>query len=197
MHLPMEEIEKKVGSRYALTVLAGLRARQLRAGAPQLVVSDSPNKILVALQEIYEGKILPENLIFEAEQEVLEDVSSGFLSSETVEDIAAPDFQPEDSDLPTAEDISVADAKLDEPQDAPLAEDIVPAAGVDPEASEDAIAIVEAERARLADQAAEALAGNPDAAGPSPIADEKGPVTEETTPDETGSDIGETVRVEE
>lgn len=51
-----------VGSRYALTVLAGKRARDLRDGAPQLVNSDSSNPILVALQEIYEGKVVPENL---------------------------------------------------------------------------------------------------------------------------------------
>jgi len=62
----MEEIEKKVGSRYALTVLAGKRARQLRDGAPQLVNTDSNNPILVALQEIYEGKIVAENLDYTA-----------------------------------------------------------------------------------------------------------------------------------
>lgn len=61
-NLPIEEIEKMVGSRYALTVLAGKRARDLRDGAPQLVNSDSSNPILVALQEIYEGKVVAENL---------------------------------------------------------------------------------------------------------------------------------------
>jgi DNA-directed RNA polymerase subunit omega len=61
-NLPIEEIEKMVGSRYALTVLAGKRARDLREGAPQLVNSDSTNPILVALQEIYEGKVVADNL---------------------------------------------------------------------------------------------------------------------------------------
>ena len=61
-NLPIEEIEKMVGSRYALTVLAGKRARDLRDGAPQLVNSDSTNPILIALQEIYEGKVVAENL---------------------------------------------------------------------------------------------------------------------------------------
>lgn len=61
-NLPIEEIEKMVGSRYALTVLAGKRARDLRDGAPQLVNSNESNPILVALQEIYEGKVTPENL---------------------------------------------------------------------------------------------------------------------------------------
>ncbi len=66
--LPFEEIEKKVGSRYALTVLAGKRARQLRDGSPQLVNSDSNNPILIALQEILEGKIVPDNLDYTAEE---------------------------------------------------------------------------------------------------------------------------------
>lgn len=61
-NLPIEDIEKMVGSRYALTVLAGKRARDLRDGAPQLVNSDSSNPILVALQEILEGKVVAENL---------------------------------------------------------------------------------------------------------------------------------------
>lgn len=61
-NLPIEDIEKMVGSRYALTVLAGKRARDLRDGAPQLVNSDSSNPILVALQEILEGKVVAQNL---------------------------------------------------------------------------------------------------------------------------------------
>jgi DNA-directed RNA polymerase subunit omega len=61
-NLPIEEIEKMVGSRYALTVLAGKRARDLRDGAPQLVNSESSNPILIALEEIYAGKVVPVNL---------------------------------------------------------------------------------------------------------------------------------------
>lgn len=61
-NLPIEEIEKMVGSRYALTVLAGKRARDLRDGAPQLVNSQSTNPIIIALEEIYAGKVVPENL---------------------------------------------------------------------------------------------------------------------------------------
>jgi DNA-directed RNA polymerase subunit omega len=63
-NMPMEEIEKLVGSRYALTVLAGKRARELRKGAPRLVNIDSQNPIIIALHEIMEGKIHPENLSF-------------------------------------------------------------------------------------------------------------------------------------
>jgi DNA-directed RNA polymerase omega subunit len=61
--LPIEDIERRVGSRYALTVLAGLRARELRDGSPRLVIADSTNPILIALQEIHEGKIYAENLV--------------------------------------------------------------------------------------------------------------------------------------
>lgn len=59
-NLPLEEIERLVGSRYALTVLAGKRAKELREGAPRLVNTDSSNAIIIALQEILEGKITPE-----------------------------------------------------------------------------------------------------------------------------------------
>lgn len=70
-NLPIEEIEMKVGSRYALTVLAGKRARELRDGADRLVNTDSNNPILIALQEIREGKIFAENLDYEVELEVV------------------------------------------------------------------------------------------------------------------------------
>lgn len=59
-NLPMEEIEKMIGSRYALTVLAGKRARDLRDGAPRLVNTSANNPIIIALQEIYAGKVVPE-----------------------------------------------------------------------------------------------------------------------------------------
>lgn len=66
--LSIEEIEKLVGSRYAMTVLAGKRARELRDGAPRLVNSDANNPIHVALQEILEGKIKAENLDYSVGQ---------------------------------------------------------------------------------------------------------------------------------
>jgi DNA-directed RNA polymerase subunit omega len=70
-NLPIEEIEMKIGSRYALTVLAGKRARELRDGAPQLVNTDSNNPIIIALQEIHEGKIFAENLDYSAGLDVV------------------------------------------------------------------------------------------------------------------------------
>jgi DNA-directed RNA polymerase subunit omega len=69
--LPIEEIEMKIGSRYALTVLAGKRARELRDGAPRLVNTDSNNPIIIALQEIHEGKIFAENLDYSAGLDVV------------------------------------------------------------------------------------------------------------------------------
>jgi DNA-directed RNA polymerase omega subunit len=81
-YLPIEEIEKMVGSRYALTVLAGKRARDLRDGAPQLVNSDESNPILVALQEIYEGKVIPKNLDLSAGIELREAIAQAKAARE-------------------------------------------------------------------------------------------------------------------
>jgi DNA-directed RNA polymerase subunit omega len=100
-NLPIEEIEKMVGSRYALTVLAGKRARDLRAGAPQLVNSDSSNPILVALQEILEGKVVAENL----------DLSAGIeerLAVKTAEAALAARAAAALSDQPTAAQTAAA-----------------------------------------------------------------------------------------
>jgi DNA-directed RNA polymerase subunit omega len=83
-NMPLEEIEKLVGSRYALTVLAGKRARELRQGAPRLVNSDARNSIIVALQEILEGKITPEYRDGDVEVRVVEDEKLEALASEAL-----------------------------------------------------------------------------------------------------------------
>lgn len=126
--LPFEEIEKKVGSRYALTVLAGKRARDLREGSPQLVNSDSSNPILVALQEILEGKIVPANLDYtEAAATPEADAAEVAL---TDEDLAAlTDADAAGVELPGAADITgapVSDTAVEDAAvtaDAPAAED--------------------------------------------------------------------------
>ena len=81
-NLPLEEIEKIVGSRYALTVLAGKRAKELREGAPRLVNTDSTNSIIIALQEILEGKIAPE---YREAETVVRIVNDEALESEAAE----------------------------------------------------------------------------------------------------------------
>lgn len=87
-NLPIEEIETKVGSRYALTVLAGKRARELRDGAPRLVNTDSNNPIIVALQEIQEGKIFAENLDYDAGLDVVANTPDMIVVGADDEDLA-------------------------------------------------------------------------------------------------------------
>lgn len=58
-NLSLEEIEIKLGSRYALTVLAGKRAQELRRGSDRLVPTEATNSVVVALQEIQAGLIFP------------------------------------------------------------------------------------------------------------------------------------------
>jgi DNA-directed RNA polymerase subunit omega len=57
IHTTTEDLEHKVGGKYALVVLVSKRARQLREGAPKLVQTNSTNPITIALLEIQEGKI--------------------------------------------------------------------------------------------------------------------------------------------
>lgn len=52
-----DELEKRVGSKYALVMAVAKRAKQLREGAPRLVESKSRNPITVALEEIAAGKV--------------------------------------------------------------------------------------------------------------------------------------------
>lgn len=45
------------GSRYSLVVLAAKRAKQIKAGAPPLIATDSRNALTIALEEIASGQI--------------------------------------------------------------------------------------------------------------------------------------------
>lgn len=53
----IDELDAKVGSKYALVIAVAKRARQLREGATPLVESKSKNPITIALEEIAAGKI--------------------------------------------------------------------------------------------------------------------------------------------
>lgn len=53
----IDELDAKVGSKYALVIAVAKRARQLREGAQPLVESTSKNPITIALEEIAAGKI--------------------------------------------------------------------------------------------------------------------------------------------
>ncbi|MCL6580353.1 MAG: DNA-directed RNA polymerase subunit omega [Firmicutes bacterium] len=54
---PLEELLKKVDSKYTLVVAAARRGRQLMEGHPKLVETRSHKPVSIALQEIYEGKV--------------------------------------------------------------------------------------------------------------------------------------------
>ncbi|MDI6602332.1 MAG: DNA-directed RNA polymerase subunit omega [Thermoanaerobacteraceae bacterium] len=53
----INELLKKVDSRYTLSMAVAKRARQLVEGAPKLVDIDSTRPVTIATYEVYEGKI--------------------------------------------------------------------------------------------------------------------------------------------
>jgi len=54
-----DRLEREVGSKYALVILAAKRARHLKEGAGPLVRSTSANPLTVAFEEIAGGKVRP------------------------------------------------------------------------------------------------------------------------------------------
>ncbi len=61
---PIDELAQKIGSKYALCVVASKRARQLMEQAQNQGYTDSPSKkkpLSAAAQEIYEGKLIATN----------------------------------------------------------------------------------------------------------------------------------------
>ncbi len=61
---PIDELVEKVGSKYALCVLASKRARQLMDQAVNQGITDAFDKekpLSVAAQEIYDGKLIGTN----------------------------------------------------------------------------------------------------------------------------------------
>ncbi|MEN6416196.1 MAG: DNA-directed RNA polymerase subunit omega [Armatimonadota bacterium] len=57
MIYPSADKLEKLGSKYALVVLAAKRAKQLRSGVQPLINTDSRNPLTIALEEIAAGKI--------------------------------------------------------------------------------------------------------------------------------------------
>jgi len=59
----IDELEAKIGGRFALTALLQKRIRELVAGAPRLVDISSDNPIDIAIEEVRAGKIelIPED----------------------------------------------------------------------------------------------------------------------------------------
>ncbi len=59
--LTVEDCLKHVDNRFNLVLLASKRARQLSLGATPLVPIEKDKPTVVALREIAEGKVTPEN----------------------------------------------------------------------------------------------------------------------------------------
>ena len=60
--LTVEDCLMNVDNRFNLVLLASKRARQLALGASPLVPPEDDKPTVIALREIAEGKITPENL---------------------------------------------------------------------------------------------------------------------------------------
>jgi len=54
---PLEDLLRKVDSKYTLVVAAAKRGRQLMEGHPKLVDTRSYKPVTIALQEIFEDKV--------------------------------------------------------------------------------------------------------------------------------------------
>lgn len=52
-----DRLEERVGSKYALVILAAKRARQLKEGLPPLIRPSSSNPLTIALEEVAQGKV--------------------------------------------------------------------------------------------------------------------------------------------
>lgn len=57
---PINELLKTVDCRYTLVVETAKRARQLVSGDPQLTEEQFIKPVSIAIQEIYEGKVICE-----------------------------------------------------------------------------------------------------------------------------------------
>ncbi len=57
LHVALEDLLDKTDSIYKLTVLAARRALELNMGVPKLIETTDKNSIVVALEEIAEGKV--------------------------------------------------------------------------------------------------------------------------------------------
>ena len=61
---PIDDLAEKIGSKYALCVIASKRARQIMDSAQNQGYTETPDKdkpLSVAAQEIYDGKLIATN----------------------------------------------------------------------------------------------------------------------------------------
>ena len=98
----VEDCVTKISNRFELVVLAGQRARDITAGAEILVERDKDKNPVVALREIAEDKVAPEELLEavvtslqryadtdEPEQEDDEDVAKTISAEEAISHLSA------------------------------------------------------------------------------------------------------------
>ena len=98
----VEDCVTKIPNRFELVVLAGQRARDITAGAEILVERDKDKNPVVALREIAEDKVAPEELLEavvtslqryadtdEPEQEDDEDVAKTISAEEAISHLTA------------------------------------------------------------------------------------------------------------
>ena len=98
----VEDCVTKIPNRFELVVLAGQRARDITAGAEILVERDKDKNPVVALREIAEDKVAPEELLEavvtslqryadtdEPEEEGDEDVAKTISAEEAISHLAA------------------------------------------------------------------------------------------------------------
>jgi len=58
----VEDCDKKVDNRFDLVLMVAHRARQISGGAPELVERNNDKNTVIALREIADGKIAPNDL---------------------------------------------------------------------------------------------------------------------------------------
>ncbi|MEA3560439.1 MAG: DNA-directed RNA polymerase subunit omega [Candidatus Omnitrophota bacterium] len=56
-YIPLDELLKNVGSVFKLTVLSARRASEINGGMPKLVNTSSKKPMIIALEEIAQGKV--------------------------------------------------------------------------------------------------------------------------------------------
>ena len=98
----VEDCVTKIPNRFKLVMLAGKRARDIAAGAELLVDRDNDKNPVVALREIAEDKVAPEDLmeavvaglqrhadIDELEEEIDQDLSGAISAEEAIAHLSA------------------------------------------------------------------------------------------------------------
>ena len=98
----VEDVVTKIPNRFKLAMLAGKRARDIAAGAELLVDRDNDKNPVVALREIAEDKVAPEDLMEavvvglqrhadtdELEEEIDQDLSVAISAEEAIAHLSA------------------------------------------------------------------------------------------------------------